>query len=122
VPKSSLSQSKNRGGWSEAAARAVLSRLASSGLNVHAFARREGIDEQRLYRWRRKLSMLVPASVAARAPRLAPFIEVPRAASTVEVVLLSGVVLRVAENISGNALRRLVDVLSADLTGANGSC
>lgn len=80
------------------------------------------MDEQRLYRWRRKLSVLVPASVAARAPRLAPFVELPRAASVVEVVLPSGVVLRVAENISGNALRRLVDALSADPNGANGSC
>ncbi len=49
--------------WTEAEAREVVADLRSSGLTVEQFARRRGLDPQRLYRWRRRL-----AGDAARPP------------------------------------------------------
>jgi hypothetical protein len=39
--------------WTESQAREALAALDASGLSAFAFARREGLDTQRLYRWRR---------------------------------------------------------------------
>ena len=90
--------------WTVVEARAALAALASSGLSQSAFAAREGYDTQRLRVWRRKLG------VATTAPP--SFVEVqPRGADRIEVVLPSGVTLRVAESIDGSLLRRLVDAL-----------
>lgn len=94
----------NRRRWAVVEARAVLSSLASSGLSLSAFAKREGLDPQRLRAWQRKLGADIPSSTA--------FIEVrSRVAERIEVVLRSGVVLRVVESIDTTALRRLVDAL-----------
>ncbi len=96
---------KTRRRWTVVEARAALSELASSGLSQSAFAAREGFDTQRLRVWRRKLGV----AVAGPPPW---FVEVqPRAAERVEVVLPSGVTLRVAESIDASLLRRLVDAL-----------
>ena len=96
---------KIRRRWTETEARAALAALASSGLSQSAFAAREGFDTQRLRVWRRKLG------VAVAAPRPS-FVEVePRVAERVEVILPSGVTLRVAESIDASLLRRLVDSL-----------
>lgn len=90
--------------WTAAEAGAALKELAASGLSVSAFALREGIDAQRIYRWRQRL-----VSTAAPPPA---FVEVTRrTAQPIEIVLRSGRVLRVSESVDGVALRRLVDVL-----------
>jgi len=89
--------------WTESEGRAALAALASSGLSQNAFAAREGLDPQRLRLWRRKLG---------ETPVLSRFVEVrPRAIGHVEVVLRSGLVLRVAESIEPSTLRGLVDAL-----------
>ena len=96
---------KTRRRWTVVEARAALAALASSGLSQSAFAAREGYDTQRLRVWRRKLG------VENTAPPPS-FVEVPpRGAELIEVVLPSGVTLRVAESIDGSLLRRLVDAL-----------
>jgi hypothetical protein len=41
--------------WTPEDAREVLARLEASGLRLCEFAKREGIDDQRLYRWRAQL-------------------------------------------------------------------
>jgi hypothetical protein len=88
--------------WTEREARAALSALASSGLSQSAFAAREGLDVQRLRLWRRKLG-------ESSAPR---FIEVrPRAIERVEVVLRSGLLLRVPESMEPSVVRCWVDAL-----------
>ena len=98
---------KTRRRWTVVEARAALAALASSGLSQSAFAAREGYDTQRLRVWRRKLG------VENTAPPPS-FVEVqPRAAERVEVVLPSGVTLRVAESIDASLLRRLVDALDS---------
>lgn len=96
---------KTRRRWTTVEARAALAALASSGLSQSAFAAREGLDTQRLRAWRQKLGVVI-------APALPSFVEVrARAAERVEVVLPSGVTLRVAESIDASLLRQLVDAL-----------
>jgi transposase-like protein len=92
--------------WTESEARAALAAVAASGLTPREFAAREGLDHQRFYAWQRKLSK--PVREAASPA----FIEVrPSAAEVVEVVLRSGVVLRVRESIDASVLERLVSAL-----------
>lgn len=92
--------------WRETEARAVLERLDDSGLSVRGFAQREGLNVQRLYRWRRALAR----GDGAPAPS---FVEIVRGtkAPVVEVVLPSGAVLRVPAGFDGETVRRLVVVL-----------
>ena len=98
--------------WTADDARAALGALDASGLSARAFARREGLDAQRLHRWRRQLAG--EAAVAALAPAVAApaFVEVkPRRAELVEIVLLSGRIVRVSESIDVAALERIANAL-----------
>ena len=91
--------------WTSEKASAVLADLAASGLSVQEFAAREGLDPERVYRWRRRLGMIPPAPAAT-------FVEVrPRTRSRVEILLRSGHVLFVPDSIDTGALRQLVDTL-----------
>jgi hypothetical protein len=93
--------------WTVVEARAALAALDASGLSAGEFARREELDVQRLHRWRRELGAGPAASPA--------FVEVRRRdAERIEVVLRSGLVLRVAESIDATVLRRLVAALERD--------
>ena len=94
--------------WRAADARSALAALAGSGLPIDAFARREGLDVQRLQRWGRRF-----ADERRRAPASSPeLIEIrPRRAEPIEIVLVSGRVLRVAETVDVAALARLVAAL-----------
>jgi transposase-like protein len=98
--------------WTEADAKIVIAALDASGQSVAAFAAREGLDPQRLYFWRRRLEIGTDDVV----PQPLAFIEVraAREDSRIEVVLRSGRVVRVAESIDGNVLRRLVDALEQE--------
>jgi transposase-like protein len=102
--------------WTEDDAREALAALAQSGLSLSAFAVREGLDRQRLDRWRRRFG----ASVAPA------FEEVPRQevgaavagdararaeGQRFEIVLASGRVVRVPESFNASALRRLLEVV-----------
>jgi transposase-like protein len=101
----------------------VLDALAASGLSVSAFAEREGLDEERLYRWRRRFARERKAETGAVTPPVTPPIIELRAATSphprprdaaaerVEIVLGSGVVVRVAETIDPARLARLVAAL-----------
>jgi transposase-like protein len=89
--------------WTIEEARTVLCAVAKSGLTIYSFAQRHGVDPQRLYYWRRRVEgdALAPA-----------FVEVHRAsAGPVEIVVRSGRVLRVADTIDGETLRKLVAAL-----------
>ena len=109
MPKLSSHPSyRTRRRWTEKEARAALAALAASRLSLRAFAKREGIDAQRLYSWRRKLA----ASPEREVVTPPAFVELrPASPERIEVVLGSGIVLRVSESIDGAAIRRLVDAL-----------
>ena len=88
---------------------------------MSAFAEREGLDEERLYRWRRSFARERKAEARAVTRPATPAIVKLRAATSpsprraktepVEIVLVSGVVLRVAEAIDPARLARLVAAL-----------
>lgn len=114
MPRMSPISHTKRKRWTEEDARAALDAQARSGLTLRAFARREGLDPQRLRRWERQIG----DATRSAAPPTATFVEVaPRGAAAaavvvvVEVVLRSGVVLRVSEAVDPVALRRLVSAL-----------
>lgn len=95
--------------WAEKEARAALDAHSQSGLSVAEFADREGLDAQRLYSWRRRLS---PAPTTA--PR---FIEVKGIAAAAdarfEIELRSGYIVRVPSAFDSDALRRLIAALES---------
>jgi transposase-like protein len=94
--------------WTVEAAREALSAQQSSGLSAYAFARREGLDPQRLYFWRRRLGSGDSGSEPARVQ----FVEVhPGAGRQVEVLLRTERVLRVCEGIEPDVLLRLCEAL-----------
>lgn len=119
-PQSHAPESRRRR-WRVPEARAALDALAASGLSVSAFAAQEGLDEERLYRWRRRFARERKAETGAVTPPVTPPIIELRAATRprprqaeperVEIVLGSGVVLRVAETIDPARLARLVAAL-----------
>jgi hypothetical protein len=88
----------------EKEARTALAAQSASGLSVRAFAQREGLDAQRLFRWRHRL-----------APLSTPlaFVEVAaqRGAEPIEIVLTSGRVLRVSESVDVGVVSRLAEAL-----------
>ena|SRR5215207_3831624 len=111
MPKPSDRHSTRRR-WSEAEARDALDALARSGLSLRAFALREGLKHERLFRWRRRFQR----TTNGRSPKKpVAFVEVRHGhPERIEVVLRSGRVLRCAEEIAVGTLRRLVDVLEQD--------
>jgi hypothetical protein len=125
MPKPVYTQSSSRRRrWRAADARAVLATLATSGLSLPAFASREGLEPERLRRWQRRFareerlpargSRPRPGPAGPTAPTAPAVIELrpsPRPAEPVEIVLVSGVVLRVAEAVDPAALARLVAAL-----------
>jgi hypothetical protein len=105
MPKSRTGFSPRRGRWDAAEARRVLAALEASGLGLLQFAEREGLQPVRLQRWRRRL---------AREEGRVAFVEVGRPTSAlglIEVVLVTGRVVRVAESVDVAALGRIVEML-----------
>jgi len=103
--------------------RVVVERWSRSGLPLAQFARREGIAQKSLYRWRRRLGVgdrqvrrgRPPVGVVGVAPSM--FTEVStslgRATSTTmfEVVLGDGTMVRVPGQFDPNSLRVLLATL-----------
>ena len=80
-----------RARWTAEDARAILELWKGSGLSLQEFATQQGVQAQRLHRWKQLLG-----ETSGKA-----FVEVPlhqvRACAPVEVVLTDGVVVRVCE-------------------------
>ena len=97
--------------WTAEEAREALRAQASSGQSVAAFARAEGLPPSRLYWWRSRLSLTSSSEMA--------FVEVEQGSSAgpakeesaLEVVTVSGRVVRVSRDFDAETLRRLLDVL-----------
>ena len=119
---------RNNRYWSRREATVVLSRLAGSGLDVAAFARKHGIPDKRIRRWKEKLPSaralvaheaatvdepaisLVPVrvveeSIEPRRPTVSP--------SQLEVVVHGGRAVRVPAGFDSETLARVVAVLEA---------
>jgi hypothetical protein len=111
MPKSRTpSFSRNRHRWTAANARAALSALARSGLSPYAFAQREGLDPQRLYRWRDRLAQAT-VSESPEFIEVSPPVQEARPSERIELVLKSGCVLRLPDSFNAETLHRLVELL-----------
>ena len=123
----SSSTSLPRRRWTAEDARQALAALARSGLGLSAFAIREGLDPQRLTRWRRQLASSAPPRFEEVMPVGTRGAVRTLAASDLEglgvpvvlgntyrhpAVLPSGRVVRVPESFDAGALRRLLDVVN----------
>jgi len=103
--------------WTLDDARRVLSAFESSGLTLTAFAAREGLQPQRLYKWRRRLSERAEPLKFAEVPVSG---ESPTTFTTAvagagfEVVLRSGRLVRFDARFDATALRRLLSVLDGE--------
>jgi hypothetical protein len=87
-----------------------LLRFPHSGLTVAAFCDREGVSVASFYAWRRRLQDDPPN--AADEPRLVPVrLVTPPAGAPVELLLPSGVVLRLSSDADLLWLRQLLPLL-----------
>jgi hypothetical protein len=93
--------------WTIEEARSAIEAHKASGLSMRAFAQREGLDAQRLFRWGRRIAG------ESQATARFTFVEVerPRRAEMIEVVLPSGRVLRVSESVDPDAVARIANAL-----------
>jgi transposase-like protein len=102
--------------WTEADARVVLGELDRSGKPVRVFAEEHGLDPQRLYSWRRRFTAVAGGdNTRFRELIVRPSSEISGQDvddSRFEIVLASGVVVRVPSKFDAAALARLLDVLS----------
>jgi transposase len=88
-----------------------LDRFRTSGLTVADFCEREGISTASFYAWRRRFEA-GPAPATADAPRLVPVrLVTPPAGAPVELLLPSGVVLRLPPDTDLDWLRQFLPVL-----------
>jgi hypothetical protein len=88
-----------------------LERFRNSGLTVPAFCDREGISPASFYAWRRRLRHYTTPP-AADVPRLLPVhLVTPPAGTPVELLLPSGVVLRLSPDTDLAWLRQLLPLL-----------
>ena len=102
--------------WDEGTAREVLERWASSGKSLAEFARGEGLQVQRLARWRARLDVRpVPALVPVRVigTDLPQRPGAHEAVDPIEILLPSGACVRVPADFDPGALHRVLVVLRA---------
>lgn len=108
MPRSAARSFKGTLRWGAMEAREAIAAQRSSGLSTSAFALREGLDPNRLRKWMKKLERSTGLTTAAT------FIEVARVASgPIEIMMPSGVTVRVAETIDALALARIVHALES---------
>ena len=96
--------------WTEQDARVALAALERSGKPVAVFAAEHGLDAQRLYAWRRRLGGAEPTRFQELIVRPSSGVSV---GAPFEIVLPSGVVVRVPTSFDAAALERLLTVLQA---------
>lgn len=97
-----------RARWTSEVAREVLAAWSASGLSRQEFADKHGIHEQRLYNWQRRLVETGADTNVQFRELAAPAVSLdPR----LEVVLPSGVLLRVPSSFDAAAVARLLEIL-----------
>lgn len=98
--------------WTTTDAQRIFDLWRSSGMSLSAFAGRHGIKPSRLYWWRGRLRQTAGAAITfkeVKAPRPPP--APPPGSVALEVVLHSGLVVRVGSSFDAVALGRLLAVL-----------
>lgn len=115
--------------WGEAEARRTLAAQAASGLGIPEYARREGLNPERLYRWQRAIKPTAPKvagapilpspTVRESALRFIPagvLVSAPGAGPAVMVRVPGGAAIEVAspESTPVTWLAALIQALSGD--------
>lgn len=114
---SSIATDENRGRrrWTLDVAKQVLAAFATSGLTLAAFAAREGLQLQRLYKWQRQLSEQAAPLKFAEVPVRDVSRDAPASADGVfEIVLGNGRIVRVGAGFEVAALQRLLSVVDGE--------
>ena len=105
--------------WGRAEKQSIVGETLVPGANVSAVARRHGVAQSLLYRWRKDAtgsagpaSTFVPVAIAAPAPLVvAP--SQPACIGSIEVVLANGRLLRIGADVDTVALVRIIAALEA---------
>ena len=105
--------------WSRAEKQSIVDETFAPGANVSAVARRRGVAQSLLYRWRKNATgsvrpalTFVPVALAAPAPPVvAP--SQPACIGSIEVVLANGRSLRIGADVDTVALVRIIAALEA---------
>ncbi len=103
--------------WSQGEAREVLQAWAASGLTMAEYARAHGLSEKRLWYWRKRLKGLGFEPERTLDAQAAPFAPVrvvpshPEGRCCFEVVLSSGMTVRVPGGFEAVELKRLLEVV-----------
>jgi hypothetical protein len=103
MPRTSRRDSKPESFW-----RDLIDRCRVSGQSVAAFCAAHRVSEATFYSWRKRLAAQARSTMPS-APAFAPMRVVPD--STAEVVLPSGLIVRVPVNTDPTAIARLVAAL-----------
>ena len=113
---------RTRRDWSPSEKRRILDEMAAPGANVSLIARRHGVAQSLIYRWRKDAEAaggtanqsFVPVAIAPpmaltgpAAPELLPL----AAAHTIEIILANGRAVRVSADVDTAALVRIVAAL-----------
>jgi len=108
---------RSRAHWSAGLAERVLAELKRSGLSASSFAAKYKIGLKRIYYWQARLKARAPGT-AARTELVEVRVSGPsdggtlsRAAARIEIELLNGRRLSVAESVDLEQLSRLVTLL-----------
>ena len=105
--------------WGRAEKQSIVGETLVPGANVSAVARRHGVAQSLLYRWRKDATgsvrpalTFVPVAIAAPPqPVVAP--SKPACTGSIEVVLANGRLLRVGVDVDTVALVRIIAALEA---------
>ena len=90
--------------WSEQEARGVLAELARSGEGIRQFARRQGVSEQRLHYWRKRVAESGPPAFVAVAVATGQSRQIEIASGSVTI--------RVREDLDLEQVAALVEVVA----------
>jgi transposase len=98
--------------WPEGMKRRIVAESLARGASVSVVARRYDINANQLFSWRRRYGPGLGGGEPALVPvQLRAPIEAPGAAGTIEIVLPSGICVRVRGAVETTALRQVLDVL-----------
>jgi transposase-like protein len=96
--------------WTEVEAQQVLAEQVRSGLSDRAFARKKGLDPQRLWWWRKRLEQSGQDEAVAFV-EVKPKPVVTTRVEVLEVQLINGRVVSVSAAIDPMMLARLLDAI-----------
>ncbi|HEX9522178.1 MAG TPA: transposase [Reyranella sp.] len=98
--------------WPEGMKRQIVAESLAPGMSVSVVARRYDINANQLFTWRRRYGVGSGVGEPALVPvQLRPPVEASARGGTIEIVLPSGICLRLCGAVEAGALRQVLDAL-----------